>query len=224
MRVYVRSGMALLLALLVVGGAVAQGAKPAASKLSGVSEQFAKFREQHKHTFELTRMLHQMQGLDRNPKYALSQTQAKKTLAIVKPLQAKPKLTQSQAKQATKQLNAILTPTQRKELAKTAPALQVSSGYRSQGSRPGSFGGPHGKLPSSASKPAGRVSSPQKVDLNKMKDFNPFYTKAAKSDPRQAQSGRMWNEFFSKLDAKAKGVKATSKPASRPATAAKSAR
>jgi hypothetical protein len=54
-----------------------------------------------------------------------------------------------------------------------------------------------------------------------MKDFNPFYSKVDKKDPRSADRAKRWNEFFTTLEKKAAGkstsATASSKSSTKPA-------
>ena len=180
--------------MLVATTAFAQG-------LGGdASGQFAQFREQHKYTFQLTQMVRHIGDIDRDPKYALTSAQAKKVLAVLKPLRSKSKLTQDQAKQALKNLKVIFTVAQLNAMAKIKSPRRMGSGQRPGGGPPAGFGGQGGL---GGNRPAG-----PRMDSARMTDFNPFYTKVDKSDPHSAMSAKRWNDFFSKLDSKAKGTKA----------------
>jgi len=190
---------AVLLAALAAGAALAQG--------PGGGGQSAQFREQHKYTFQLMQMVHHIAIIDKDPKHTLSAAQAKKTLAVLKPLRTKPKLTEDQAKQALKGLKKVFTVDQLNAMAKIKPG----SGQRRTG--PGGPGGPGGggRPGGPGGPPGGGQGNRPRFDANAMKDFNPFYAKPSKSDARAADRGKRWNEFFTALEKKASG-KATAKP------------
>lgn len=165
------------------------------------SGQFAAFREQHKYTFQLMQMVRHIGDINRDPKYALTQVQAKRVLAVLKPLRSKSKLSQDQAKQALKSLKVIFTVAQLNAMARIKAPKRMSGGQRPGGGPPGGFGG--------QGAPGGNRPAGPRMDSAQMKDFNPFYAKVSKSDPRSAFGAKRWNDFFSKLEAKAKGAKVT---------------
>lgn len=192
--------LALALLTLVLASAVFAQAPG-----GGGSGQFAQFREQHKYTFQLMQMTHHIEAIDRDPKYALTADQAKKVLAVLKPLQSKPTLTQDQAKDVLKKLKPIFTVTQLNAMAK------IKEPPRFGGQRPGG-GAATGGAPGGGFRPGGNGGPGGRphMDMARMKDFNPFYTKVDKKDDFSAMRAKRWNDFFSHLDAKAKGTKATS--------------
>jgi len=195
------------LALLTISAASAAFAQAPGA---GGNPQFAQFREQHKFTFQLMQMVRHIGIIDRDPKYALTSAQAKKVVAVLKPLRTKPKLTEDQARDTLKSLKPIFTVKQLNGMAKIKAPPRRFSGQRPGGGfgRPGGQGGPGGNRPPGM----------RRFDPARMKDFNPFYSKVSKSDPMSADRAKMWNDFFSRLDAKAKGqkvplAKAAAKPA-----------
>jgi hypothetical protein len=178
--------------------------------------QFSKFQEQHKYTFQLMQMVHHIGIIDNDPKYALTATQAKQVLAVIKPLRTKPKLTEDQAKQALKDLKKIFKVDQLNAMARIKPPQHRPGG--GQGG-PGGFSGQ--ARPGGPGGPGGGQGNRPRFDANAMKDFNPFYSKVDKKDPRSADRAKRWNEFFSALEKKAAGkataVKPSTKPTAKPA-------
>lgn len=171
------------LTLLIAGACLAQG--------QGGGQSSA-FREEHKYTFQLMQTVRHIGDIDKDPKYTLSPAQAKQVLAVMKPIRAKSKLTQDQAKQALKDLKKIFTVKQLNAMAKIkAPARRMGSGG------PGGPGGPGGNA----------QGNRPRMDAAAMKDFNPFYTKAGKSDPGAMGRAKRTNEMFSALEKKAKQTK-----------------
>lgn len=189
----------------------------------GGSSQAAQMREKYKYTFQLTSMVRHIGDIDKDPKYKLTPAQAKKVLAVLQPLRSKPKMTQDQAKAALKALKPIFTMTQLNAMAR----IPASPGGRRQGGgmgmggpgggRPGGPGGaPGGNRPGGPGGSGGTAGRPG-FDPNAMKDFNPFYAKAAPGDQFGARNAKRWNAFFTGLQARAKGGKAPAAPAKKPA-------
>lgn len=171
------------LTLLIAGACLAQG--------QGGGQSSA-FREEHKYTFQLMQTVRHIGDIDKDPKYTLSPAQAKQVLAVMKPIRAKSKLTQDQAKQALKDLKKIFTVAQLNAMAK----IKTPAGQHRMGS-----GGPGG--------PGGNAQGNRpRMDAAAMKDFNPFYTKAGKSDPGAMGRAKRTNDTFSALEKKAKQTKA----------------
>lgn len=154
--------------------------------------QFNAFRERHKYTFQLMQMVRHIQEIDKDKKYALKPEQAKKVLAILKPLRDKPKLTQDQAKQALKDLKAVFTVAQLNAMARIKPRFEQRRD------------GPPGQRPSGANRqpPIGGRRRPP--DMKAMENFNPFYSKVPKDDQRAAERVKRMNEFFATLEKRAK--------------------
>ena len=179
-----------ILTLFITGACLAQGQG---------GGQFSAFREEHKYTFQLMQTVRHIGDIDKDPKYTLSPAQAKQVLAVMKPLRAKPKLTQDQAKQALKYLKKIFTVKQLNAMAKIkAPQRRMGSGGLGG---PGGPGGPGRNT---------QGNRPQ-MDAAAMKDFNPFYAKADKSDPGTMGRAKRMNDMFSGLQKKAKAAPAKSK-------------
>ncbi len=189
--------VSIALIALLAYAAVAQGQQ---------GGQFAKFQEQHKYTFQLMQMARHIEEINKDPKYTLSATQAKQVLAVLKPLRTKPKLTEDQSKQALKTLKPIFKVDQLNAMARIKPP-QRRPGSGSGG--PGGYGGQGG--------PGGGQGNRPRFDPNAMKDFNPFYSKVDKKDPRSADRAKRWNEFFTTLEKKAAGKTTAVKPPAKPA-------
>jgi len=137
---------------------------------------FQQFRDEHKNTFALMSRVGKIARLEKEQKAPLTAEQAKSLLAVLQPLRSQPTLTQDQAKEALKQVNAVLTDTQLTEIGK------MKDRPRGNGSRGGQ----------------GRGQRPQM-----MKDFNPFNT--PKDAPAPGRGRMNWDEFFTTLTQKANG-------------------
>jgi hypothetical protein len=199
MKVTNRIIAAAALVALAAAAAFAQG--PGGQGQGG---QFNQMREKYKFTFQLMSMVRHIGEIDKNPKYTLSPAQAKKTLAVLQPLRSKPKMTQDQAKNALKGLKPIFTVTQLNAMAKIKD--RPMGQRRMGGGGPGGPGGPGGGAfgrPGGGG-PGGPGGRPRMMDPNAMKDFNPFYTRAAKGDQLATRRAPRWNEFFGNLQNKAK--------------------
>lgn len=184
--------IAALLTLIVASSCIAQG------MMGGQGGPFAQFREEHKFTFQLMQMVRHIGIINDDPKHTLTPAQAKQVLAVLNPLKAKPKLTQDQAKQALKDLKKIFTVDQLNAMAKIKMPMR----------RPG-MGGPGGPGgPGGMGRPGGMGNRPP-MDPNAMKNFNPFYAKINKADPRSADRAKRMAGLFSGLESKAKQTKAT---------------
>jgi len=143
------------------------------------------------------RMADNIGALDKDKKHALSAAQAKKVLVILKPLRAKPKLTQVVAKQTLASLKKVFTADQLNAMARIKPKVQAHP--RPGGPPPGGPGGPPPGPPPNMQN-GGSPPGP-----NAMQDFNPFYAKAPKGDKRAAEQVKHMNDFFAHLEEKAKG-------------------
>lgn len=174
-------------------------------------EEFRKWREAHKYTFQLTSTLRGLKMLDRDAKTKLTPAQAKKILAVLQPLRNKPKVTQDDSKNALKQIKAALTVNQLNALARFEAERRNRRGGPGGGTGGGGMGGPPGGAP--GTRPGGAQgarpgapsgSRPQMPNLSQMKDFNPF-----KPNPQMGPFGQRaaeyWDNFFKGLQQRASG-------------------
>ena len=181
-RRYAVVAVSVVLAVVLAVAALAQQ--------QGGSSQFSAMREKYKYTFQLMTMVRHIEEVNKDKKYTLTSTQAKKMLAIFTPWRSKPKMTQDQAKGVARKLKTVLTVNQLNAMARIKP--HVGRGP-DRGRGPG--GGP----------PRDPQAGGRHFDPNAMKDFNPFYSKVPKGDTRAAERAKRWNEFFAALQKKAKG-------------------
>ncbi len=180
-------------------------------------EEFRKWREAHRYTFQLTSTLRGLEELDKDQKTRLTPAQAKKILAVLQPLRNKPKMTQDDAKNALKQIKAALNVTQLNALARIEAERRNrrggpgGPGGGGMGMRPGGPGGAPGGAPgarpggNAGARPGGPGGGQWRMpDPASMKDFNPF-----KPNPNMgpfAQRGaEYWNNFFKGLQQRASG-------------------
>lgn len=168
-------------------------------------EEFRKWREAHRYTFQLTSTLRGLEVLDRDAKTKLTPAQAKKILAVLQPLRNKPKMTQDEAKNALKQIKAVLTVNQLNALARYEADRRNRRGGLGgggMGMRPGGMGGPGGVPGARPGGPGG--ARPQMPNPSQMKDFNPF-----KPNPQMGPFGQRaaeyWDSFFKGLQQRASG-------------------
>lgn len=213
----IKSGIIVAgVALTLLGGTMSYAQMPGGGPGGpgggpGMGGPFAQFREQHKYTFQLMTMVRHIGEIDKQPKYALTPDHAKRTIAILKPLRSRPKLTQDQAKTTLKALKAVFTADQLNAMAR------VQDRRPGMGGGPGGPGGPGGRGPGMGGPggPGGRgpgMGGPggagrPRMDPNAMKNFNPFYTSGGGSNPMAARMAQRWSEFFSKLEQRAKHKK-----------------
>lgn len=166
--------------------------------------QFKQMQERNKFTFQLMDTVKKVAEINKDSKYALSPDQAKKVLAILKPLRSKPKLTQAQAKSTLISLKKVLTVKQLNAMAKikdTRRGPGGPGGIRPGGPPPGGFQGP--PPPGSPGTPPPPSGMKRPPDMNAVKDFNPFYVKPG----TKAGPARQLDPFFKSLEQKAKKAK-----------------
>lgn len=196
---------------LVAAGALAQG-PPGGGGFQPTPEQMAqfkkwqKFNENNKHLATLGRTLRSLNQLEEDPKTAITKDQAKKLLVIYKAWKSKPTMTNDQAKDVNKQLNAILNVAQIKKLNSGA----AMGGF----GRGGGMGGGMGRPGGGAGGPGGRPGGPggpgggaafKMPDPAPYNPFNPASSPFAKANPQMAERiNQRTNEFLGKLEAKAK--------------------
>ncbi len=197
-------GTALVVALLVLASMVASLAQGPGGQGSNM---FSQMREKYKYTFQLMSMARHIAEIDKDAKYKLTQDQAKKVLAVLQPLRSKPKLTQDQAKDTLKKLKPIFTVNQLNAMARIKDQ-RPGGGQRPMG---------QGQPGQNQGRPSGnRAPGARHFDPNAMKDFNPFYANPKADDEFAKRRAARWNEFFTALNNRAKGVK-TATPAKAPA-------
>jgi hypothetical protein len=169
-----------------------------------------KFNENHKKLAQLGRTLRSLPRLEEDPKTAFTPAQAKKVLAVYTKWKSKPALTEDEAGQANKELNAALSVAQIKALNAGGRGGPGGGGGRMGGGGGGGFGGGGGGgfRPGGGGRPGGGPGSgaPFKwVDPKPYNPFNPNTNPLVKANPQMA--GRMTGrttEFIKKLSAKAK--------------------
>ena len=175
-----RLGAGALALGLVAGAAYAQGGPP-----GGGNSPFAKFREQHKMTFQLqTSATRGLAECERAKDTSLKPAQAKQLLGIFTPLKSKPKLTQEDAKAALQKFQKAMDPKQLAVVDRTIQDSQrrgMGGGGPPGGGPPGGGapgggapgGGPPGARPGGPGGPGGAGGFPA-FDPAKAKNFNPF--------------------------------------------------
>lgn len=173
------------LATSSVGAALAQesGFNPSA---------FAKFREQHKYTFQLlTTTTRGFTECERSQGSRIKPDQAKRVLALLTPLSKQPKLTQDDAKAAIQKLQRVFDA---KQLTAVDKAIKMAAQTRVGGGAPGG-GAPAGGAPGGAPRPA--------FDPAKAKNFNPFNPQPG--TPRYEARKESNAKLFAFLEARAAG-------------------
>jgi hypothetical protein len=196
------------------------------------SAEFQKFRDQHKYTFQLQRMLRGINELDKDSATALTQPQAKQVLAVLKPWQTKPKMTQDDAKNVMKSVKKVLTTRQLNALSRVqdrGPGGRGGPGGGGPGG--GGFGGPPGGGPGGGGPGGGGFGGPpgggppggpranggggqggrRRFDPATMKNFNPLLTKADPNNPFSSRRVERNKRMFAELQARASGKATTAR-------------
>ncbi|MGB9586885.1 MAG: hypothetical protein ACPL7O_01765 [Armatimonadota bacterium] len=183
--------VAYMIVISAVSLAGMVGAQQLQSRAPRLSAEQKAFLEKHKYTFELMRFAHQVGEIDKDKKYALTQSQAKKVLEILKPLRTKPKLTQEEAKKTLANLKKVFTAAQLNAMSRLKPrSPQVR---RPEGRQQGPQQPPREQ----------NIQRPQMPDGKAMQDFNPFYQKVPKANKMAEERAKRMNEFFASLEKKA---------------------
>lgn len=161
------------------------------------ADRFCQMRDQQRPKFELMGMLHKIAEIEKDPKYALTPDQAKKLLAVLKPLRAKPTLTQEEARDAAARVKKALTDKQLKGMEAIKGGPPFGHGRMGKGGPPCGPGGPP------PGGPRGEEGRPPRFGPNAMKDFNPLYVGAKPQERRPGGRAAYWDDFFAGLEKKA---------------------
>ncbi|GBC95588.1 hypothetical protein HRbin16_01379 [bacterium HR16] len=174
-------------------------------------EEFRKWREAHKYTFQLTSTLRAIEQIDKDARTKLTPAQAKKILAVLQPYRNKPKMTQDDAKNALKGIKAVLNVNQLNAIARIEAERRNRRGgpggpgggmgmMRPGGQPGGAPGARPGGAPGAGGRPGGGFRMPNPAQ---MKDFNPF--KPDTSTPFGQRAAEYWSNFFKGLQQRASG-------------------
>jgi hypothetical protein len=231
-------GGAAILSLVLTAPAVAQGPPGGPGGPGGGFNRAAmeKFREDHKYTFQLTRMLRGFEELNKDASTALTATQAKGVLTLLKPWQTKPKMTQDDAKNLMKGIKKQLTVKQLNALSRVQDR-GFGGGRGGPGGGPGGgggFGGPPGGPGGGPAgggfggPPGGPGGGPagggfrgpggqggpgggRRFDPAAMKNFNPLLVQADPNNRFQQRRVERNKRLFAMLAQRASGKTATAK-------------
>jgi hypothetical protein len=217
------ASLALALAVPRPAPAQAPGGAPGGGPPGGNMAAFQKFREQHKYTFQLTRMLRGLNDLEKDSSTALQPAQAKSILAVLKPWQTKPKMTQDDAKGVMRGVKKVLTAKQLNALSRVQDR-GFGGGRGGPGGGPGGgppgggVGGPPGGGPGGGGPPGGYRGAggpggggQRRFDPATMKNFNPLLTKADPNNPMSGRRVERNKRMFAALEARASGKTTTAK-------------
>jgi len=192
--------LATTLTALPAAAALAQGSgfNPSA---------FAKFREQHKYTFQLlTTTSRGFTECERSQSSRIKPDQAKKILGLLAPLRKQPTLTQDDAKTTIQKLQRVLDTKQLTAVDKAIKdsAMRRAGGGGAPGGAPGG-GAPGGGAPGGGAPGggAGRPGGTSTFDPAKAKNFNPFNPQPGtpRYEMRKVSNGKL----FAFLEARAAG-------------------
>jgi hypothetical protein len=165
-------------------------------------------------------MLRGINELDKDSATALTQPQAKQVLAVLKPWQTKPKMTQDDAKNvmkgvkkvlSTRQLNALSRVQDRGPGSRGGPGGGGFGGPPGGGPGGGGFGGPPGGGPPGGFRAngGGGQGGRRRFDPAAMKNFNPLLTKADPNNPMASRRVERNKRMFADLQARASGKATT---------------
>lgn len=154
-------------------------------------------------TVQLLGMVMRIMQIERSGEHVLTADQARRVLAILKPLRTKDKLTDGEAGKALDSLKNALTADQLKATADMGP--RFSSGRRPDqgGTSPTGMPRPDRPRPNGPTGPP-RAENGQRPAGPRMLDFNPFASKAPAGNERANMMVKMMDEFFAGLEKKAK--------------------
>jgi len=151
-------------------------------------EAMTRFRDDHKFTTMLTRLVRNIGRLEQEQREPLTPEQAQAMLAILQPLSAQPTMTQDDAEEVYRALQRALTMEQRTMIAKMSEAQSSNgSGFR------GGSGGGGGRGSGGRSQGGQRFS----FDPAAMKNYNPFYT--ASDNPMVQRYSEQMNAVIATL-------------------------
>ncbi len=145
---------AAITTLLAASGAFAQGGPPGGGGPGGFQpspemmkkfQALRKWNDKHPNIGRVSQTLRAVGEMDKDPKTKITPAQAKKMLAVIRPWQKRPVMTDAQALQVNKQLTAAMTLPQIKKMA-TMPRM---------GGRRGGGGGGGGSGGGGAGRPGG---------------------------------------------------------------------
>jgi hypothetical protein len=178
-----------------------------------------KFMEQTKYKRQMREQLRAVAEINRDPSTALTPTQAKQLLTIVKPWSAKPKMTEEQAKQIMRSVKKVMTARQLNAMSRVRPQRRGgfggpgggqggpggNGGVRRAGTPGGGPGGPGGQGRAGG----GRGFDPSR--LAAMKDANFLSTKPDPNNPRSSRRVEANKRFIAMLEGRARGAATTAK-------------
>lgn len=186
------------IAMAQAGGGAPGGGFQMPPEMQAKMKAWQKFNANNKHVDQLSKTVRSLGSLESDPKTAFSKDQAKKLLGILKEWRNKPAMTDDQAGQVNKQINAILNINQIKALNSPGAMGRGMMGGRPGGGGPGGGGGRPGG-------PGGGMGNFKFPDPAPYNPLNPETNPFVKANPQMAQMIKSrGGEFMAKLEAKAK--------------------
>jgi hypothetical protein len=203
-----------LLALAVSVTAQVPGGGPGGG--GGMPPQMQKFMAQNKYKMQMRQQIRAINEINRNPATAITATQAKQLLGILKPWTAKPKMTEEDAKGIMRSVKKVMNARQLTAMGNVKPQRGFGGGGGRPGGGPGgpgAFGGrPGGGGPGGPGGPGGGPGGGgRRFDPSRMKDVNFLSTKADPNNPRGSRRVESNKRMIAMLEAKARGGSATAK-------------
>jgi hypothetical protein len=168
----------------------------AASAKGNIDRQ--QFMDDHKFTFQFSRLVGNVGKLDGETDTPLTKDQAKQILAQLEPLRTVASMTQDEAKDNIKKLQAILTSEQRDNIAKMKVPTRRLNGPGGSGGQGG--GGQTGAGAGATGAAGGQGGNSQRGGGFKMEaNFNPFNTTG------NERAAKRYEKLFSALQDRADG-------------------
>lgn len=196
------------------GGPMANLPPETQAKLRKKFDEMRKFQDQHKYSFQLMGFVRGIMNLDQEGK-PLNKDQAKKIQATLKPLTAKSKLTQDEAKKALADLKKPLTTAQLNAISRVSSQQRRGPGGGGGGGRMGfgggGPGGPGGAGGGGGRQGGGQGGNPQEwvnrmlaMDVSKIKDVNPLNTAQKPPMPQMERFQTQLKQYMNTLAKQAK--------------------
>lgn len=178
---------------------------------------WGKWRQSHPHIQELGRTMRTVGELDKDPATKITKVQAQQMLAVIKPWQGKPVMSDDQALAVNKALTKSLSLPQIKKMAMMAGqqgGRGGGGGFGGGGGRPGGggggfgggggggFGGGGGR-PGGGGPGGGPGGRPDFSKMADPKDYNPLNAATIPESPMKQRSVQRLTEFINMLKTRA---------------------
>jgi hypothetical protein len=199
-----------LLSLTVVP-AIAQGPGGPGGPGGGMPPEMQKLMEQMKYRRQMRGQLRAISEINRDPSTAVSPTQAKQLLAIVKPWTTRDKMSEEDAKGIMRSVKKIMTPRQLTAMGNVKqPQRGFGGGGRPGGGGPGGPGGGFGRAGGGPGGPGGPGGA-RRFDPSRMKTANFLSTKTDPNNPGTSRRVESIKQMLTMLETRAHGGHTTAR-------------